>query len=147
MFHLKKDNIKGDIITYCRRKTGQLLQVALTTESKAIINRYESDGEYIFPMLNTDNHTDVRKSYRIHLDRTNRQLKGIGRMLNLEIPLTTYVARHCWATQAKEYGFSTAVISEGLGHSSEKITQIYLKEFDRSTLDEANEQITKALFV
>lgn len=145
MFHLKKKCVNGNAIIYCRRKTGQWLQVALTDEIKEIIKRYQSDGEYIFPMLN-DNDGNLRKAYKISLEKTNRQLKGIGKMLELNMPLTTYVARHCWATQAKELGFPTSVISEGLGHSSEKITQIYLKEFDRSVLDDVNEQITKMLF-
>lgn len=147
MFHLKKRHINGNTITYCRRKTGQWLQVALTDESKDIIKRNNSSGEYVFPMLNHLETSDVRKVYNKYLEQTNRQLKIIGRMLKLDIPLTTYVARHCWATQAKELGFPIAVISEGLGHSSEKITQIYLKEFDRSVLDDANEKITKALFL
>ena len=55
----------------------------------------------------------------------------------------TYVARHTWATLAKQCGAPVAVISEGLGHASEKITHIYLKEFDSDVLDRINEIVTR----
>jgi len=53
------------------------------------------------------------------------------------------VARHTWATLAKQCGAPVAVISEGLGHASEKITHIYLKEFDSDVLDRINEIVTR----
>ena len=63
-------------------------------------------------------------------------------MCNVEISITTHMSRHSWATQAKEAGAPIAVISEGLGHTSEKTTRIYLKEFDRSVVDAVNEKVT-----
>ena len=39
-------------------------------------------------------------------------------------------------------GASTAVISEGLGHSSERITQVYLKSFDNNVLNQWNSIVT-----
>ena len=65
-------------------------------------------------------------------------MKRIGKELNLPIKLTTYVARHSFATVLKKAGVSTAIISESLGHTSEKTTQIYLDSFD-------NEQIAHAM--
>lgn len=50
-------------------------------------------------------------------------------MLGIETKLTTYVARHSWATQARRSGAPMAVISEGLGHTSEETTRIYLQKF------------------
>lgn len=66
----------------------------------------------------------------------------LGDILNFRIPLTTYVARHSWASIAKRSGIPTSVISEGLGHDSEKTTQIYLDSFENNVLDAANELIT-----
>ena len=71
----------------------------------------------------------------------NRRLKEIEKKLNLSIPLTSYVARHSWATIAKRSGIPTAVISEGLGHTTEKTTQIYLASFENDVLDQANKTI------
>ena len=73
--------------------------------------------------------------------RINRYLKLIGEHLHLPIPLTTYVARHSFATVLKRSGVSTSIISESLGHSSEKITQIYLDSFENSQIDEAMQHL------
>lgn len=145
MLHLAPDNIKNGVISYLRQKTNQRIEVAVTDELDEIIERYKNDGDYIFPILKGVSTKEIYRTYRLSLERTNRHLKEIGQMLKLETPLTTYVARHSWATQAKKIGIPTSVISEGLGHTSEKTTQIYLKNFDRSTLDKANAKITKFL--
>jgi integrase len=68
----------------------------------------------------------------------NKRLKQIGKELNLPIALTTYVARHSFSTVLKRSGVSTSIISEILGHSSEKVTRIYLDAFE-------NEEIGKAM--
>ena len=84
--------------------------------------------------------TEVQVANRLHkvLAKVNKHLKEIGERLNLPIPLTTYVARHSYATVLKRAGVSTSIISESLGHSSERVTQIYLDSFD-------NEQINSAM--
>lgn len=145
IIYLKKDSINNNVISYCRRKTGQWLHVALTEESKMITSRHHTDGDYVFPHFNEVGIEDLHKLYCKHLEKTNRELGQIAKILKLKVPLTTYVARHCWATTAKTFGFSTSLISESLGHSSEKITQIYLKEFDQSVLDNVNEEIVSSL--
>ena len=61
----------------------------------------------------------------------------IGEYLNLPIPLTTYVARHTYATVLKRSGVNIAIISESLGHSDLATTQIYLDSFENSQIDEA----------
>ncbi len=76
---------------------------------------------------------------RLHkvLAKINKHLKEIGAKLDLPIPLTTYVARHSFATVLKRAGVSTSIISESLGHSSEKITQVYLDSFDKEQMNTA----------
>ena len=69
--------------------------------------------------------------------KINKHLKEIGVRLNLAIPLTTYVAPHPFATVLKRAGVSTSIISESLGHSSEKITQVYLDSFDKEQMNTA----------
>lgn len=63
-------------------------------------------------------------------------------MLNMPIPLTSYVIRHSWATEALRQHIPIAVISQALGHSSERTTRYYLDQLDQSELDEANALIT-----
>jgi site-specific recombinase XerD len=67
----------------------------------------------------------------------NDRLKTVGKELNINIDLTTYVSRHSFATVLKRSGVSTSLICESLGHSSEKVTQYYLDSFENSQLDEA----------
>ena len=69
----------------------------------------------------------------------NSELKEIARLAQLDANLTTYVARHTYATVLKKSGIPTAVISEALGHKSEFITQTYLKSFENEVVDLANE--------
>lgn len=141
ILYLKKDDVRGNVIFYRRRKSKQLLRITITDPLQKLINKYRHDGEYLFPVLKTGEDKYLYKEYRKALARINRNLKHIGKRLCLTLPLTSYVARHSWATQAKEIGAPVGVISEGLGHSSESITQIYLKDLDLSVIDKINEQI------
>lgn len=143
MAYLKKENIHKDRIQYRRAKTGQLFTLKLTDEAKEIIDRYiDNSGktEYIFPIVQHEE--NKFKEYRNSMRLTNKKLSKVGELVECSIPLTTYVARHSWATIAKRGGISTSVISEGLGHATEHITQVYLDSFENSVLDEANELIT-----
>jgi len=72
----------------------------------------------------------------------NRLLKNIAELCEIETNLTSYVSRHSWATIAKHKGVPIAVISEGMGHSDTKITEVYLDSFDKEVLDDFNELIT-----
>lgn len=72
----------------------------------------------------------------------NKKLKDVAVKAEISTTLTTYVARHSWATIAKRQGISTAIISEGLGHETEQTTQVYLDSFENDVLDLANELVT-----
>lgn len=130
-------------IDYYRKKTKQRLRIGLTPQLSALINKYDNNTEYVFPILNPNSPKPLYKQYRLALERVNRNLKQVGRMLGIETKLTTYVARHSWATQARRSGAPMAVISEGLGHTSEETTRIYLQKFDQSILDKVNEQLSE----
>ena len=67
----------------------------------------------------------------------NANLKQIALMAKIKAPLTTYVARHTFATVLKRSGVSTEIISESLGHSDVTTTQIYLDSFENRQIDEA----------
>lgn len=142
--NLQAKNIIGDRLYYSRNKTNQKFTIRLTEPMQEIIKKYNDlkvPNSYIFPMItNTDGDTYLQ--YQNAMRRTNKKLKIIGKMLKLSIPLTTYVSRHSWATIAKREGVPTAVISEGLGHETERTTQIYLDSFENQVLDDANDLIT-----
>lgn len=59
--------------------------------------------------------------------------------------LTSYTARHSWATAARRHNAPIAVISAGLGHASEKTTQVYLSGLENSVIDAVNKEIVENL--
>ena len=71
----------------------------------------------------------------------NADLKKIAKLVGIQEKLTTYVARHSYATIMRRSGISTSIISESIGHDSEKTTQIYLDSFENKVLDEASKAI------
>ncbi|MDL2255138.1 site-specific integrase [Parabacteroides sp. OttesenSCG-928-K15] len=147
MAFLKKGDIRGDTISYYRRKTGQLLEVKLTTPMLQIIRSFSSvtkKSPYVFPIIKCSGKSE-RLQYESYLRLQNKRLKKIAGCCGLKKTLSTHVARHTWATIAKNEKLPLSVISESLGHTSEKTTAIYLASFDRKTLDQANDKVTKAI--
>ena len=138
--NLTQTNIMEDKLIYKRHKTGKLIKIPLQPQALALIKKYHNaESPYLFPILSSFHKTEEQKANRIHkvITKVNDRLKQIGKALNLPIPLTTYVARHSQATVMKKAGVSTAVIREIMGHSSERVTQIYLDSFDNEQIDEA----------
>ena len=137
------DIINGRI-SYSRNKTQKLLSFRLMPTAMAIIEKYSrsehSSEDYIFPILDKQVHITPQQIFnRTHkvLRKVNRELKVLGEMIGLQMPLTTYVARHTYATVLKRSGVNIAIISESLGHSDLSTTQIYLDSFENSQIDEA----------
>ena len=145
MAYLRKQDLNGGIITYRRRKTGQQLHIKWENCMQEILERYPTfDTKYLLPII-INNTKEDRKQYQNVQGLLNRRLKKIGKILGLSIPLTLYLARHSWATVAKNNNIPISVISEGMGHDSESTTQIYLASLDTSVIDEANNLIIKLL--
>lgn len=141
MVFLKHSDIVGGSIYYVRKKTKQNIQVAITPPLQKLIDKYRSDSAYVLPYIDQACSDTLYHQYRKSLSTINFFLKQIGDLLGLDTPLTTYVARHSWANVAKAQGAPIATISEGLGHTTERTTQIYLRAFDKSVIDEINAQI------
>lgn len=142
---LKKKDLQNGILSYRRHKTGQLLSIKWERPMQEIVDKYDTtDTPYLLPVIR-NNGMDVRKQYINEAHRINRNLKKIGVQLGLSIPLTTYVARHAWASIAKSKNVSLATISEAMGHDSENTTRIYLASLDTSAVDKANSLILKSL--
>jgi integrase len=143
--NLKWSNLINGRIFYKRAKTGGELSFKLQQPALDIIEFWRpvtktSNDAYLFPILDTKIHlTPSQKHNRIHkvLTRVNRDLKAIGKELKIETLLTSYVARHTFATVLKQSGVPTAIISESMGHKTEAITQTYLKEFENNIIDDA----------
>ena len=142
-----KDIVKGRV-NYSRHKTQKLLSFQLVPNAMQIIEKYSKSDhaqeDYIFPILDRSEHKTAQQIFnRTHkvLRKVNRELKVLGEMIGLEMPLTTYVARHTYATVLKRSGVSVALISESLGHSDLSTTQIYLDSFENSQIDAAMQHL------
>lgn len=147
MAYLRKENIRKGIIKYYRKKTGQPIEVKTTPILEQLIESFEGETAYtpyVFPIIKETGKT-AHMQYRSGLRLQNIRLKKLADIAGVYGSLTTHVSRHSWATAAKEENFPVSVISEGLGHSSERMTYNYLASFDRSVLDQANDRIAQAL--
>lgn len=144
MSFLSKSNLSGGVLSYCRRKTGQRLDIKWEKCMQEIVERYDACGPYILPIVSPDN-GDERLQYRQCQCRINAYLKRLGRMMGFLHPLTMYVARHSWASVAKSRNVPLSIISEGMGHDSDATTRIYLASIEASRIDEANSSILNAL--
>lgn len=145
--YLRKTDLRIGMLTYSRKKTQQSLTVACEEAQKAIIERYAhltENSPYLFPIIQKTDGTEYIQYQRM-LENVNRALKKIGKMAGVSIPLTTYVARHTWASMARDMDISIAIISEGMGHRSLNTTQVYLSSISTSKINEANKKIIQRI--
>ncbi|MCB2407011.1 site-specific integrase [Hymenobacter lucidus] len=134
-------------LSYVRQKTGGKLSVRLMAPAAAILAAYHpytytTPANYIFPVLDMDRHiTPHQIKNRLHkvLGQVNKDLKELGQLAGIATPLTTYVARHTFATTLRMSGTGTAVISQAMGHKSEAVTAVYLDSFASDLVDNAFE--------
>ena len=147
MAYLRKIDLKNGMLAYSRKKTNQHLTVEWEKEAQEIIDRYahlNPDSPYLLPIIQKEDGTE-RKQYHRMLENINYNLKKIGEMTGLKMPLTTYTARHTWASVARNMDISISIISEGMGHNSIKTTQVYLNSIDVSRINEANKKIIRRI--
>lgn len=145
MAFLKKDDLRNGILSYRRRKTGQQLFIRWEVPMQAIIDKYDTSGTvYLLPIIR-DGEADLLRQYRNSIHLVNAKLWEMGKALGLDAPLTSYVARHSWASIAKSKEIPLSIISEAMGHDSEKTTRIYLDSLDTLVVDRANSIIINSL--
>lgn len=145
LVYLRKSDLKGNVISYRRRKTGRPLVVTLTPEAMELLNQYmDRDGAspYLFPILSSAEGTkEAYREYQLALRSFNYQLTLLREMLGLDDKISSYTARHTWATLAYYCEVHPGIISEAMGHSSITVTETYLKPFRNKKIDEANKKV------
>lgn len=142
--HLRPSNFQGGTLEYNRIKTNVKVCVQLQQSSEQVIDaitkrRDLANGRspYMFGILsgyNCNNGYEEYKEYQSCLRAFNNNLKRLASQLGVTGHISSYTIRHSWATTAKLLGTPIELISESLGHTSIKTTQIYLKSFDAKTL-------------
>lgn len=144
MAYLTKKNIMDDQLVYYRKKTKKLIKLPLQEEAIEVLKKYDnSNSQYLFPIFSSFHKTAQQQKNRRHkvITKVNDTLKAIGKEIGVTIDVTTYVARHSYATVLKRAGVSVELISETLGHSDLSTTQIYLDSFENSQIDKAMESL------
>lgn len=143
--YLRKSDLHGNVITYRRRKTGRPLSVTLTNEAMRIVRMYMNQNvhsPYLFSFLRSPEGTmEAYREYQLALRSFNRQLLILGEFLGIPNRLSSYTARHTWATTAYYCEVHPGIISQAMGHSSITVTETYLKPFQNKKIDEANKLI------
>ena len=143
MANLTSYNVYRGRLRYHRQKTHGAINFKLCEQAKEIIEKYASyqkEAGYLFPIYDNRVHkTSVQKKNRLHkmLAKINKELKLLASELEIDADVTTYVARHSFASVLKNTGVNIALISQALGHQDIKTTEIYLSKFDDQQMDEA----------
>lgn len=148
--HLRKNDVKGRTIVYCRHKTGKQMVVSIPREAVKLFEQFTDknpDSPYLFPILN-GRLKDEWQLYRCYLEALrnfNRKLEKVGKLLLPGVKLSSYTARHTWATLSYYMGTTIGIISQALGHSSVRVTETYLKPFENKKMDDANNQLLQMI--
>lgn len=143
--YLRKTDIRDNVLCYHRSKTGRVLTITLEPWMWEIIERYRCenpDSPYLLRIIRRPGSIpEERRQYESALRLYNKHLYQLSIRLGLEVRLTSYVARHTWATLAYNEDIPVAKISAGLSHASEEITHTYLRSFSTEQLAVVNLQI------
>ena len=143
--NLKKSDLQGNYLSYCRQKTGQRINIRWEECMQQLVDKYQrDDSPYLIPIISHPGEDETRQyQNRIHL--INHHLKKLGKKLGISSKLTSYVARHSWASIAKNQNVPLTAISQAMGHTSERTTTIYLKSFDNAPVDRANSKVLNTI--
>ena len=142
--HLRKSYLRNRRITYRRHKTGKLMVVDVPPDAMRLLQKYrdKTDSEYLFPLLHGGLFMEEHHHrYQETLRHFNRELARLMKQLLPGVSVSSYTARHTWATLAYHSGVPVGLISQSLGHSSIRVTMTYLKPFDAEVIDRINRQV------
>ena len=152
LVQLQYRNIIDGEICFVRQKTARTsgavreIRATLTPEMQAIISRWGNPSEpdnFIFPYLKGTEDAMKRKNLTKDLTkRINKRMKLIGEAVGID-GISTYTARHSFATVLKRSGANIAFISESLGHNDLKTTEHYLASFEKEERQKNANLLTK----
>ena len=147
--YLRKTDIQDNVLCYRRSKTGRPLRITLEPWMWKIIERYGCDNPnspyLLYIIRKPGSIPEERRQYESALRLYNKHLYRLSERLELGLRLTSYVARHTWATLAYNEDIPVAKISAGLSHASEEITHTYLRSFSAEQLAMVNLQMASLI--
>lgn len=145
MAFLRKTDISNGYICYNRHKTGQRIRIKIEPPMQHIIERYgrQAVGVFVFPILTSPDSPTLNVEYETARSRYNRHLRRLGCMACIPRTLTSYVARHSWASAAYHSNIELSVISKAMGHASPNTTLTYIREIDDRRIEAANSMLIR----
>ena len=146
---LEKKQIRKNMLSYYRHKTDKLYSFDVPIEAMQIIEKYKGEDlllrfveERRLKFNTTDRDNDF---YRIEYCQTNKMLKLIVEHLQLDIDISTYYARHSWATIASDLDIPEETIIFALGHKPlNDVTDVYIRRQTKK-INEANRKVIDAI--
>lgn len=136
---LNVEKITNDRIEYKRFKTGRLYSVKVEPEAMEIINKYKGT-DFLLDIPFAENFTNrfdktLKKLGKVEYGGYNKKI-----ITPIEPKLSSYYARHTWATFASELEIPKETIAAALGHGGNSVTDIYI-DFNQKKVDEANRKV------
>lgn len=131
-----------DRIIYKRRKTGKIYSVKIQPKALEILQYYvpsrTDKTKPLLPILKRlDNPVQLKKDIWQAIKTCNSYLSKMAENCKIDKDISTYYARYSWANVARTLGYSKDLIAEALGHEyGNKVTGIYLDNYDNSVIDE-----------
>lgn len=146
--YLRKCDLQGNVLIYRRRKTGSWLSVQVEPRAMLLIKKLKTSDEgspYLFPFIKG---TGIRayRCYQAALRSFNADLKQLGVRMGIGPVLSSYCARHSWATIANYHNYQQELISHAMGHSSVKVTETYFKRHTDERIGQMNREILSQVF-
>ena len=150
---LRWSDIKGNEFSFIRQKTSakqpdKRITVLIDEDIQAIIDRHSTrklnNNGYLFDCLsgNLDAVTEFKK-VRAIIGTINPTLKRIAKKIGINEDISTYYARHSYATILRDSDVPLSYISQQLGHADLKTTQTYLDKYKTEKVEEYQSKLLK----
>lgn len=146
--YMKWQQIHDGVLHYARHKTGHKVCVAIEPYMAEIISRHTTQGcEYVFPILADTTADTIHHTYLKRLRAYNYALHRLSHLIGSSRTLSSYVARHSWASLAYRSGIDISLIAKAMGHTKLSTTLIYIRALLDPSLAEANKKVMQSLGV
>ena len=145
--YLRPCDLRGGVLSYRRRKTGACLRVRLEPSALRLLESCRSsdpESPYLFPFVRGAGRQGYL-DYQHSLRRLNRSLRLLAASCGLPEPLSSYSARHSWATLANSKNYQHELIRDAMGHSSVKVTETYFRAHADRRIDDMNRDLLSAV--
>ncbi len=146
--YLRRCDLQGDVIMYRRRKTGTWITVRVEPKAMSLIEKLKNPDEsslYLFPFLSQTG-AGAYRQYQNALRNFNACLNRLRLAAGISQPLSSYCARHSWATIANYRNYQQELICNAMGHSSVKVTEPYFKQHTEEQIGTMNKEILAHVF-